>query len=90
METNVKNGIKAMHNGLNNIPMTTKQIKRKVGEAWAFLENPVYEKGVLISANLLFHNADHTKVLDQISKYEKGHFAIRFFGTVDKNQVYIL
>ena len=44
METNVKNGIKAMHNGLNNIP---------------------------------------------ISKYEKGHFAIRFFGTVDKNQVYI-
>jgi len=73
-----------------DISMTYVQIKKKVGEAWAFLENPVYEKGVLLSANLLYYNTDKSKVLEQISKYENGHFAVRFFGKVDKKQVYIL
>jgi len=78
------------NNGKNNIKMTTKQIKRKVGEAWAFLENPVYDRGILTSANLLYHSADKDKVLDLINKYEKGNFAIKFFGTLDPKQVYIL
>ena len=73
-----------------DIAMTYRQIKRKVGEAWAFLENPVYERGMLTSANLLYYDSDKSKVLEQIRKYKKGHFAIRFFGTVDAKQVYIL
>ena len=70
--------------------MTSVQIRKKVGEAWAFLENPVYEKGRLISANLLYYDADKKKVLEQIPKYKKGQFAVRFFGTVDPEQVYLL
>ena len=79
------------HNvGKKDIAMTFGQIKKRVGEAWAFLENPVYENGTLKSASLLYYDTDKTKVLEQISKYEKGHFAINFFGTVDTKQVYIL
>ena len=73
-----------------NMAMTSRQIRKKVGEAWAFLENPVYEKGALTSASLLYYNADKAKVLEQISKYEKGHFAVKFFGKIDEQQVYIL
>ena len=70
--------------------MTYSQIKRKVGEAWAFLENPVYERGMLTSANLLYYDSDKAKVLEQFDKYEKGHFAMFFFGKMDTKQVYIL
>ena len=86
MEAVIKTRNKA---GLNN-PMTSAQIRKKVGEAWAFLENPVYEKGALSSARLLYYDADKSKVLEQFGKYKKGHFAMYFFGTVDAQQVYIL
>ena len=70
--------------------MTPAQIKKKVGEAWAILENPVYENGILQSAELLYYNADKAKALEQLSKCKNGHFAFRFFGTIDTKQIYIL
>ena len=74
-----------------DMAMTSRQIRKKVGEAWAFFENPVYdEREALKSANLLYYHADKKKVLEQFSKYEKGHFALRFFGTWDIKQIYII
>ena len=71
--------------------MTNRQIEKKVGEAWAILANPVYdEKQVLLSAELLYFNADKEKVLVELSKCKKGHFAMFFFGTMDPNIVYLL
>ena len=90
MEASVKKSSLEKSKSKENMQMTSRQIKRKVGASWAFLENPIYEKGVLMTANLLYYSADKAKVLDQIDKYDKGHFAIRFFGTMDKKQVYIL
>jgi len=90
MKAIVKKRDIARNGNKKDMTMTSGQIRKQVGEAWAFLENPVYENGVLRSANLLYHNSDKSKVLEQISKYEKGNFAIRFFGTVDTKQVYIL
>jgi len=88
MKTIVKNQDEVEHN--NNINLTSRQIRKKVGEAWAFLENPKYEKGVLTTANLLYYNVDKKKVLEHSGKYEKGHFALRFFGKIDTKQIYIL
>jgi len=75
--------------------LTERQIKRRVGEAWALLENPVYdEKQVLLSAELLYYNADKTKVLEemreQLEKRKRGHYAMFYYGTPDPNVVYIL
>jgi len=75
--------------------MTPRQIEKTVGEAWALLENPVYnEKEVLLSAELLYYSADKEKVHEefrkQLSKQKKGSYAFRFFGTPDPNLVYIL
>ena len=86
METTFKRG----KNIEQNNQMTLAQMKKTVGEAWAFLENPVYKNGALTSASLLFYNADKSKVLEQFSKYKNGHFALYFFGTVNNKQVYIL
>ena len=76
--------------------LTERQIKRKVGEAWALLENPEFnEKEVLLSAELLYYNADRDKVHEEVMKYSgarknRGHFAVFFFGTPDPNVVYLL
>jgi hypothetical protein len=86
METIVKNSNITEKNNL----MTYSQIRKKVGEAWAFLENPVYENGILTSAKLLYYNSDKKKVLQQFKKYQNGNFALSFCGTIDRKQVYIL
>ena len=76
--------------------LTERQIKRRVGEAWALLENPEFnEKEVLLSAELLYYDADRDKVHEEVMKYKGvrkncGHFAVFFFGTPDPNVVYLL
>jgi len=91
METTVQ-----MRNNKTVGRMTKRQIKKKVGEAWALLENPVYnEKQVMLSAELLYYDADKTKVHEEMSKQfgtrkNGGHFAVFYFGTPDPNVIYLL
>jgi len=76
--------------------MTERQIKKKVGEAWALLENPEFsEKEVLLSAELLYYDPNKTKVHEESRKYfgtrkNGGHFAVFYFGTPDPNVIYLL
>ena len=76
--------------------LTERQIKRKVGEAWALLENPVFnEKEVLLSAELLYYDPDRNKVHEEVMKYNGmrkngGNFAVFFYGTPDPNVAYLL
>ena len=50
--------------------LTERQIKRRVGEAWALLENPEFnEREVLLSAELLYYNADRDKVHEEAMKH---------------------
>ena len=89
MEVAVKTRKKAI-SGQEGL-LTERQIKKKVGEAWALLKNPVYEKGLLVTAELLYYNADKAKVREQLRKREPGgHYAMFYYGTIDPNIVYIL
>jgi len=91
METTVKK-----RNDKTASMLTERQIKRRVGEAWALLENPVFnEKEVLVSAELLYYNADREKVHEEVMKIRDtrkngGHYAVFFFGTPDPNVIYLL
>ena len=86
METTVKTRSKKVAGRL-----TERQIKRRVGEAWALLENPEYsDKQVLLSAELLYYDADKAKVREKMRAYNKGHFALYYYGTPDPNVIYLL
>jgi len=90
METTVKTRSKKVAGRL-----TERQIKRRVGEAWALLENPEYsDKQVLLSAELLYYDADKAKVREQMRNQfgtrENGHFALYYYGTPDPNVIYLL
>jgi len=87
METTVKK---------SNGRLTARQIKRRVGEAWALLENPEFnEKEVFLSAELLYYNADKVKVHEELrnqfgTRQNGGNYAVFFFGTPDPNAIYLL
>jgi len=91
METTVKK-----RNNKADGRLTARQIKRRVGEAWALLENPEFnEKEVLLSAELLYYDADRDKVHEEVMKIQEtrkngGHFAVFFYGTPDPNVIYLL
>ena len=70
--------------------MTYSQIKKEVGNAWAFLSNPEYQNGKLKSAELLFFDESKVKVTEQLKKYTKGHYAMVYFGEVNAEQAYLL
>jgi len=75
----------------NVVRLTERQIKRRVGEAWAVLGNPFFnEKEVLVSAELLYYNADKAKAREYLRECKNGHFAFFFFGKPDPNVVYLL
>ena len=91
METAVKK-----HTGKPNGRLTKRQIRKRVGEAWALLENPEFnEKEVLLSAELLYYDADRGKVHEEVMKLRETrkngvHFAVFYFGTPDPNVIYLL
>ena len=66
------------------------QLKKKVGDAWAFLANPTYKNGVLKSAELVYYDTNKSNVINQLKTYTKGHYAMYYFGDVDAKQVYLL
>jgi hypothetical protein len=71
--------------------MTFTQLKEEVGNAWAFLGNPVYRNGLLTSADLLFADPDKSKVLECFKTHTKGHYAMFYFGDVNtEEQAYLL
>ena len=70
--------------------MTYSQIKKSVGDAWAFLSNPIYKNGVLQTADLLYFNTDKSKVAERLMANKKGHYAMFYFGDVNKEQAYLL
>jgi len=86
METTVKK-----RNSKANGRLTEKQIRRRVGEAWAVLGNPEFdEKDVLVTAELLYHNADKAKAREYFRQCKNGSYAFFFYGTPDPNIIYIL
>ena len=86
----IKSQVKKYNTEFVDNIMTSAQIKKKVGQSWAVLKNPIYDRGMLVSAELLYYSSDKTKALEELSKCKIGHFAMFFFGTINKNQVYIL
>lgn len=70
--------------------MTYAQIKKSVGNAWAFLGNPVYKNGVLQAADLLYYDTDKSKVAERLMTNKKGHYAMFYFGDVNAEQAYLL
>ncbi len=64
--------------------LTRNQIKRKVGEAWALIYNPMYSEktGAFLKGELKEFNKNKKSLIDLVAsdKNPKKHFTIVWFG----------
>ena len=72
--------------------LTYKQIKQKVGAAWALIANPVLSKktGKLLRGELIFFDKNKSKVNKFTLKDTHKHITVQFFGEIPKDQIFIL
>ena len=72
--------------------ITYNQIKKQVGDAWALVANPEYSTitGQLKSAELIYFDKDKDKVYKEADKCKSKHIGFFYFGTIPKDQIFIL
>ena len=72
--------------------LTFNQIKSKVGDSWALIANPVYSKktGKLSKGSLVYHNNDKKKVHEKSLNCDYRHITVRYFGSIDNDQIFVL
>lgn len=72
--------------------LTYNQIKKKVGDAWALIANPVISEknGKLLRGELIFFDSDKEKVNKFALKDNHKHITVRYFGEITKDQIFIL
>ena len=76
--------------GSQNGVLSFRQIRNRVGDGWAVVKNPEYEKGMFARGELLYYSSDRNQALEEMSKCKNGDFAFKFCGKIDPNVVYIL
>ena len=71
--------------------LTYNQIKKRVGEAWALLYNPVFsdKTGKLTKGDLKAFDTDKSNLIDIVAKDKdkKKHFTIVWFGLVPDEKI---
>ena len=88
MEMTIKKPIVKAEN--QNGVLSLRQIRNRVGDGWAIIKNPEFEKGQIARGELLYHSSDRKKTLHELGKCKNGDFAFEYCGKIDPNVVYLL
>ncbi len=72
--------------------LSYKQIKQKVGEAWALIANPEYsdKTGKLLKGELVFFDKEKKKVHQKSLTCNFKHITVRYFGEIDNSVIFVL
>ena len=70
--------------------LTDRQIRNRVGDGWAIIQDPEWNGSVFLKGKLLYHSADHEQAYREYGKCKNGTFLIKYCGKPDPNAVYIL
>jgi len=69
--------------------LTYRQIRNRVGDGWAVIQDPESNGSILLRGKLVFFSSDRAKALDELFK-RKGNLLFKYCGKVDPNVVYLL
>jgi hypothetical protein len=70
--------------------LTARQIRNRVGDGWAIVQDPEYNGCIFLGGKLLYHNADRLQTYKEFGKCKNGTFLIMFCGKQDPNVIYLL
>ena len=88
MDTKVKKP-KVTVNSRNDV-LSFRQIRNRVGDGWAIIQNPEFNGSVFLKGELIFHSKDHEQAYEEYGKCKNGTFYIKYCGKPDPNTVFIL
>ena len=70
--------------------LTYRQIRNRVGDGWAIIQDPVSNGSVLLRGKLVFHSSDRAEALDELFRRDDYHLLIKYCGKRDPNAIYLL
>ena len=88
MEVTVKKPKKTAER--QNGVLSFRQIRNRVGDGWAVIQDPEFNGCILLGGRLLYHSSDRKQALEEFGKYKNGHFAFKYCGKPDPNVIYVL
>jgi len=88
METTVKKPKKTTER--QNEVLTYRQIRNRVGDGWAVIQDPESNGSVLLRGKLVFHSKDRAAALDELFNRDEDYLLIKYCGKIDPNVVYLL
>ena len=76
--------------GSQNGVLTYRQIRNRVGDGWAVIQDPEFNGSILLKGKLVFHSSDRAEALDELFNRKEHDLLIKYCGKIDPNVVYLL
>jgi len=88
METTIKKPKTAAVN--RNGALTERQIRNRVGDGWAIIEDPEWNGSIFLKGKLLYHSLNKDEVVDEFCRRKEKHLFFMHCMKPDPNVVYLL
>ena len=76
--------------GSQNGVLSFRQIRNRVGDGWAIIQDPESNGSVFVRGKLLYHSSDRKQALKELFNRNEHHLLILYCGKPDPNAVYLL
>ena len=73
-----------------NGALTERQIRNRVGDGWAIIEDPEWNGSIFLKGKLLYHSLNKDEVVDEFCRRKEKHLFFMHCMKPDPNVVYLL
>jgi hypothetical protein len=70
--------------------LTKRQIRNRVGEGWAIIEDPEWNGSIFLKGKLLYHSLNKSEVVEEFCKRKEKHLYFMHCIKPDPNVIYLL
>ena len=70
--------------------LTKRQIRNRVGDGWAIIENSQWNGSIFLKGKLLYHSLNKNEVVDEFCKRKEKDLYFMHCTKPDPNAIYLL
>jgi len=70
--------------------LTYRQIRNRVGDGWAIIQDPERNRGIFIKGKLLYHSLNKNEVVEEFCKRKEENLYFMHCMKPDPNVIYLL
>jgi len=76
--------------GNQNGVLTERQIRNRVGDGWAVIQDPEWNGAIFLKGKLLYHSLNKDEAVEEFCKRNEEHLFFMHCMKPDPNVVYLL